>query len=136
MNRPKDLQTPSTRAGASILELAICLPLLTLVALGTIEACAMLHLKQGVKIAVYEASRVGLLPTATSDNVNAQAELILDGRNIKNYSIQAIPADPRTMVRGDFFRVEISVDCAPNSLIGGWFYAGKQIAEAVEMVSE
>lgn len=124
------------RQAAAIVELAVCLPVLVLLAMATVEACSVLYLKQSLKIASYESTRVGLVPTARAENVTAQADLILGGRNIKDYTVTLTPADPRSMEQGDFFRVEVVADCGANSFVGGWFYTGKTVRQATEMVAE
>jgi Flp pilus assembly protein TadG len=124
------------RRGAALVELAICLPLIVLITLATIEANSMLYLKQGLKIAAFEGCRVGLVPNAISGNVEGQVAVILDGRRIVGYTIATSPADVSALNRGDFFRVTVSAACSSNSLFGSWFYAGQTFSEAVEMVKD
>lgn len=124
------------RTGASIVELAVCLPLLTVLTLGTIEACSMLYLKQTLKIAAYEGARVGLVPEANSTNVQLQVDGILSGRGIANSTVTLTPANIKSLEPGDFFRVEVSAPCGSNSLIGSLFYQGREVSQVVEMVKE
>jgi hypothetical protein len=122
-----------SRQGAAIIELAVCLPVLVLVTLATIEACAMLYLKQTLAIAAFEGARLGVISGSESLNVEAQSQLILIDHGVSNYSISMEPSDPASLISGDFFRVTVSAECSPNSLIGGWFYAGKTFSESVEL---
>lgn len=122
------------RTAAAVIELAICLPLLVLVALATVEACAMLYLKQSLKIAAYEGARVGIVDGATAVNVEAQCDQILSVRNIQQVSVSMTPANPASLNSGQFFAVTVSAPCVPNSLIGGWFYQGRTFSETVEML--
>ncbi|XZE53653.1 TadE/TadG family type IV pilus assembly protein [Planctomycetaceae bacterium SH139] len=124
------------RSGAAVVELAVCLPLLVLISLATIEACAMIYLKQSLKIAAYEGARVGIVPGADPTNVLAQSDLILVNRDIADYGVTLARADPRSLQPGDFFRVSVSAPCTPNSLIGGWFYDDRQFTESVEVMAE
>jgi len=124
------------RAGAAVVELAVCLPLLVLISLATVEACAMIYLKQSLKIAAYEGARVGMVPGADPTNVLAQSDLILVNRDIADYGVTLSPTDPSSLQPGDFFRVSVSAPCTPNSLIGGWFYDGRQFTESVEVMAE
>lgn len=124
------------RSGAAVVELAVCLPLLVLISLATIEACAMIYLKQSLKIAAYEGARVGIVPGADPTNVLAQSDLILVNRDIADYNVALAPADPGSLQPGDFFRVSVTAPCTTNSLIGGWFYDGRQFTESVEVMAE
>ncbi len=122
--------------GSSLIELALCLPVLVLLVLGTVEICSIMHLKQGLKLAAYEAARIGLVPTATSENVIAQADLLLEGRNIKDYSITTQPSDPTSVGYGDLFTVTVSAASDSNTLFGGWFFSGEPITESVVVRGE
>ncbi len=121
------------RRGAAIIELAVCLPLLVMLTLATIEACAMIYLKQTLTIAAFEGARIGMLPGSAAINVEAQTELVLGDHNVTGYSISMLPSDPATLTDGDYFRVTVDAQCSPNSLIGGWFYVGKTFSESVEL---
>ncbi len=130
------MQNRHHRRGAAVIELAVCLPLLVLIALATTEACAMVYLKQSLKIAAYEGARVGIVDGADSSNVEAQCGQILATRNIQGFNISMTPSNPSIVADGDFFAVTVSAPCVPNSLIGGWFYQGRVFAETVQMVGE
>lgn len=122
------------RAGAAIIELAVCLPLLVLITLATVEACAMIYLKQALTLAAFEGSRVGIVPGSQSINVEAQCQFVLQDHHIAGYAIATTPAEPSQLTPGEHFRVTVTAPCAPNSLIGGWFYVGKTFSESVELV--
>lgn len=124
------------RRGVTAIELAICLPVLVLVTLATIEACTMIYLKESLKIAAYEAGRVGMVPGAEPENLKAQCDLLLSSRNVHGYTVTTEPPHPGRLAPGDFFRVSVSAPCVPNSVIGGWFYADRTFTESVEMMVE
>lgn len=121
------------RRAAAIIELAVCLPLLVVLTLATTEACAMIYLKQTLTIAAFEGARVGLLPGSAAPNVEAQSQLVLNDHNVTGCSISMLPTDPATLTSGDYFRVTVQAQCAPNSLMGGWFYVGKTFSESVDL---
>lgn len=121
------------RPGAAIIELAVCLPLLVMLTLATTEACAMIYLKQTLTVAAFEGARVGLLPGSTAENVEAQSELVLNDHKVAGFSVSMLPSDPVALTSGDYFRVTVQAQCAPNSLVGGWFYVGKTFSESVDL---
>ena len=127
-------KTPKQSRGAAIIELAVCIPLLVMITLGTIEACAMIYLKQTLSLAAFEGCRVGLLPGSQVTNVESQAQLILNDHFVQQTNITMLPADPTTLQPGEFFRVTVAAECSPNSLIGGWFYVGRTFSESAELI--
>ena len=74
-----------------------------------------------------------MLPGSAALNVEAQSQLVLTDHRVADFSISMTPADPAALTEGDFFRVNVTAPCAPNFLIGGWFYAGKSFTESVEL---
>ncbi len=124
------------RCGTAVVELAVCLPVLVLILLATIEACVMLQLQQNAAITAYEGARIGIMPGIDADTVQLQCEMLLDDRNIAGYMITMEPADPRTLSEGDLFTVTIEADCLANSVVGGVFFENKTISESVVMKAE
>ncbi len=125
-----------SRRGLAVVELAVCLPVLVLILLATIEACVMLQLQQNVAITAYEGARIGIMPGIEASAVQFQCEMLLDDRNITGYTITMDPTDPRTMNEGDLFTVTVEADCAVNSVVGGVFFENKVITESVVMKAE
>ena len=124
------------RRGTAVTELAICLPILVVIMLATIESCTMLHLQQRLKTTAFEAARVGIVPGAKSVNVDYQCELLLDRHGVEGYSVSMEPTNPRTLKQGDYFTVTVNAPCGPNSLIGGWVYADKVLSKSVSLSAE
>jgi len=124
------------RRGTAVVELAICLPILVTVLLATTEACTILYVQQSLKISAFEGARVGTVPGADAGNVTYQCETLLDDHNVQSYTVSMDPPNPNTLNQGDYFKVTITADFAPNSLIGGWFYAGKLLSRSVSLRAE
>ena len=124
------------RSGVAVVELAVCLPILVVLLIGTIEACVMLQLQQNLAVTAYEGARVGIMPGMDAGTVDFQCQLMLDDRNINGYTITLDPVDPQSMNVGDEFRVTITADCAANAVVGGMFFNGRTISESVVMRAE
>ena len=124
------------RDGVAVVELAVCLPVLVLILLATIESCVMLQLQQNVAITAYEGTRIGILQGSSASAVQLQCEMLLDDRNISNYTIIMNPADPATLNEGDLFTVTVEADCAANAVVGSAFFENKTISESVVMKAE
>ena len=56
----------ATRRAAAAAELAICLPLIVMLVMASIEACTMIFLDHGLTIASYEGVRVAINFDGTS----------------------------------------------------------------------
>ena len=125
-----------SRCGVAVVELAICLPVLVLILLATIDACVMLQLQQNVAITAYEGARIGIIPGAENATLQLQCEMLLDDRNISNYTITTSPADLSTLSEGDLLTVTVTANCVENTVVGGVFFENKTISESVVMKAE
>ena len=56
------------RRGVAAAELAVCLPVIVMLVMATIEACSALFLKQSLTAAAYEGVRTALEESATTKN--------------------------------------------------------------------
>jgi hypothetical protein len=124
------------RKGAAIVELAMVLPLLLLLLMGTIEACAALHLQQSIDIASYEAVRTGLLPKSSPGLVQLTAEKFLKTRNTKGATISITPANFETAAIGTTITVTISAPSDQNLPVSPFFFKDKTIVSSCSMMKE
>jgi Flp pilus assembly protein TadG len=123
------------RAGAAIVELAICLPVLVMVSLAAVEACGLIYLKQSLKIAAYEGARVGVVPGAKAADVQSQCNLILDARKVRQYAVEFTPSQSTQPADTGALRVTVSAPAAANSLLGRWFLSEQDFTESVEVLA-
>ncbi|WDQ15804.1 TadE/TadG family type IV pilus assembly protein [Rhodopirellula sp. P2] len=124
---------PSHRNGIAVTELAVGLPLLLVVMMGTVEACTMIRLQQKMKMVAYEGARVGLLPEAMADNVEWQCETLSADQRLNDIVVVLDPVDPRTLDSGDWFTVEVRAPFSSNALMGGWGFGNYDLAESVTL---
>jgi len=98
------------RHGAAIVEMAICLPLLVLLAFGTIETASSIFLKQTITSAAHEGALLGMRSDATEAEIRARVELILRARNVGDCVIRVTPqgADFDDLQSGDDFSIEVT----------------------------
>ncbi|MEM6981238.1 MAG: TadE/TadG family type IV pilus assembly protein [Planctomycetota bacterium] len=121
------------RRGIAATELAISLPLLLLVLIGTMEMCTMIRLKQKLKIMAYEGARVGLLPQAQRDNVVFQCETMANDYRLRNVAVTMSPNDPSSVASGDWFTVSVTAPFRGNSLSGAWTFTASDLDESVSL---
>ncbi len=96
-------------------------PLIILIAVAVIDVNALTYTRQSAKIACYEGCRVGIVAGATSENVQAQVQEILDSRRVKDYVVQITPSEVSSMNRGDVLTVEVQLASRSNVYFGDWF---------------
>ncbi|QDT04537.1 TadE-like protein [Rubripirellula lacrimiformis] len=124
------------RSAVAVVELAVCLPLLVMITLATIEACAMIYTQQALHTTAFEGCRVGIVPGAEVENVNFQCQSLLEDHGVEGFTISMDPADPEDLSEGDWFTVTINAPFVDNSLVGGWLYNEKLLTRTVALRAE
>ena len=110
------------RRGTAATELAVCLPILLVLIIGTIEACSMVYLKQSLSVAAYEGVRVSVSPKGDTAAVVTAVNRILTARNVNSPTITVSPADFATQPAETWVSVRVSAPANANSIISGLFY--------------
>lgn len=122
--------------GIAATELAVCLPIIVLLVIGTIEACSALFLKQALTVAAYEGVRTAIDENATSASVQAACDQILADRRIKGATVTLKPSNIAALNPGDFIDITVSAPCASNSLVPTTFYRGRTLSATASMMIE
>lgn len=135
LDLPKPLGlTP--RRGTAAIELAVCLPVLLLLVLGSIECCGMIFLSQSLHISTYEGARVAIQSQATNADVIARSNEPLIARNVHSASFTLDPPDVRSVAGGETITVTVSVPCDANSILPLRFFKGRTLSAQTTMVKE
>lgn len=121
--------------GVAAAELAVCLPVIVLMVLATIEACSALFLKQSLTVAAYEGVRAAIAAGGSTTSVQAACNQILSDRKIKGATITIAPAIS-ALTPGQFVDVTVSAPCSSNSLVPAAFYRGKTLSAKASMMME
>jgi Flp pilus assembly protein TadG len=124
------------RRGVAATEFAVCLPIIVLLVLGTIEACSMVFLKQALAVAAYEGARTAIIPGATVDQVKAASIQVLKDRNIDGGVVTVKPTNIDALNPGDFVDVTVSAPCNANSIVRNKFYKGRTLTSNASMMIE
>ena len=98
----------TARRGAAAAELAICLPLMVMLVIGSIETCSMIYLRHSLTIASYEAARVAIDFDGTSTDAIERCEEILDARDVNDADIDLDPDNVESVPRGQPIAVTVS----------------------------
>ena len=124
------------RRGVAATEFAVCLPIIVLLVIGTIEACSMIFLKQSLAISAYEGARTAIIPGATKTQVEAACQQILTDREVKSGTVTIKPTDIAALNPGDFVDVTVSAPCNSNSVVPNTFYRGRTLTSTASMMIE
>jgi Flp pilus assembly protein TadG len=122
--------------GVAAAELAVCLPVVVLLVIATIEACSAIFLKQSLTVAAYEGARTALADRTTSGSVQAACNQVLADRNIQGATVTVSPSNIAALQSGAFIDVTVSAPCDANSLVPTTFYRGRTLRATASMMVE
>jgi Flp pilus assembly protein TadG len=122
--------------GVAAAELAVCLPVIVLLVVATIESCSALFLKQSLTVAAYEGVRTAIQKGGTAAAVQAKCGQVLTERRVQGSQVTVNPADISTLQKGDFVNVTVSAPCPPNSPVPTAFYRGRTLSTTATMMIE
>jgi hypothetical protein len=126
----------ATRRAAAVAELAICLPLIVLLLMASIEACSMIFLDHGLTIASYEGVRAAINYDATNADVTARTNEIITQRSIQDATVSTNPSNVATVEKGEPITVTVSAPSDSNMIVPPWFYSGRTLTGRTTMVKE
>ena len=129
-------RTKRRRSGVAAAEFAACLPILILLIIGTIEACAAIYLKQTLSVAAYEGIRTAVERDAAGSDVEDACDEILSARNVNGAVVRIEPNDFAAQPKQSWITVRISAPVRANSVIPGWFYNDLVLHGSATMMKE
>lgn len=124
------------RRGVAVVEFAVCLPLILLIMLGSIEAANMLFLRQALVQASYEGVKAAIKPESDNAKVVEIANLVAAGRRIEQFNVETVPADVSSVPQGELIRVRTSAPVNSNSFISGTVFRNLTMDAEAVMVKE
>jgi Flp pilus assembly protein TadG len=116
MFRPARQRRIADRRASILTELAICLPVLTLLVLGSIDIGNTIHLKHTVTLAAYEAGQTSTCQGGTEAEGRTKGLAILTDRTIRNGTITFSPAITPNTVPGTYITITASAPANNNTL--------------------
>jgi Flp pilus assembly protein TadG len=116
MNRQRRLQTqPTNRRGVASVELAIVLPVMMILVLGTIEVCQRIFLRQSAVIVAYEGARFAVRSTSNSADLVQRCQTMLTQRRVVGGVVTVTPSDLLSQPPGTQIQINITIPWAANS---------------------
>lgn len=114
--------------GVEVVEVAITLPILILVAFMTIDICNFLHLKQKANSVAYETVRTASMSDETFESATNVGEELAIARRLENIRISVQPEESRYRSRDEMpagARIKSVVELPVRGNIPGPFFLFK-----------
>lgn len=113
----RQIRLPAAKAryGGALVEFAICLPVLMILLLGSMEATSAIFVKQSLATSAYEGIREAAKTGANTADAIASAERVLAARGIRGATVKLSPAEVYGVPRGSNVAIEVSASYAVNS---------------------
>lgn len=124
------------RRGLATVEAALCLPIIVLLMLGTIDSCTMIFLKQSLTIAAYEGGRTALVPGAAASHIEADCLQLISDRSIQGAQVTINPSQPEEAKVGDTISITVSAPCAANAVVPSLFFQGRTLSATANVMKE
>ncbi|QDV73343.1 TadE family protein [Botrimarina mediterranea] len=131
-NRSRD----SRRWGIEVAELAISLPVLTIITFGTLETCQLLFTKQSLAVAAYEAGRVAARPDGTTESTLNRFNQIATARRLQGANFTMTPADLNGVAVGESIRIDVTAPVSSNNSTHLVLFNIPDIVESVVVIRE
>ena len=124
-------------SGLSVIDLAACLPVVLLLAFGTIEATSRIFLRQSLHIAAYEATKLASqAKQTTSEACIERAEKILASRKVRAATVHFPSGPAEEVAPGETITVELRASTHLNSPLAGKLIPDRQIVARAVMVKQ
>lgn len=108
-------QPKRLRKGIATVELAMVLPVMLILVLGTIEVCQRIFLRQSSLLVAYEGARLAARSITSSQDVISRCNAMLEQRRVVGGQVEIIPENLLALAPGDLFTIRVTVPWASNS---------------------
>ncbi len=122
------------RKGATSVEFALTAPVLFLLLFGAYELSRANLIRHTAEAAAYEGARVGIVPGATSAEIETAANNVLATIGMKNATVSVEPSNLQTET--DTVAVTVRVSFADNSLLASQFVGSAPFVRTCELFRE
>ena len=106
-----------SRAGSATVEMAICLPLMIVLLLGSIETADLVFLKSVLKSSAYEGARRATAPGQTAAAAQTAATRLLTERGVTSGTVTVSPSVTASTATGTTVCVTVTAPLGSNSIL-------------------
>ena len=90
-SRRRLLRRSQSRDGATVVEMAMCMPIVILLLFGCYEFARANMMRHAVQAAAYEGARTGITPGATAADVRNSVQFVLSTVGIRDFDLVVSP---------------------------------------------
>ena len=124
------------RRGAATVELAVCIPVIVLIVLGSLEGANMIFLRQALVQSAYQTIKESVKSNGSKDLGIQRGKEALAFRGIVNETIVFVPEDVDSVTRGQPVTVVVSAPGDSNSILPFGPFKGRRIEVTATMLKE
>lgn len=124
------------RRGTATVELAVCLPVIVLLAMGAIEGASMAFLRQTLVQTAYEGVKVSVRRGNDGSDGLAAAQNVIDSRGLTGVTVTLDPADPTTAAPGQPITLRVTAPSDANSVLPFGPFRGRTVTVEATMAKE
>jgi len=125
---------PAMRAGATVVEFAMVVPLVLTLAFAAIEFARVVMIRHSVDNAVYESTRLAIIPGGTAADVRNETQRLFSIIGITDFLVEVDPAVLTAETPDVTVRITVPLDT--NSYLPQQFFAGQTIRRELTMRRE
>jgi TadE-like protein len=126
----------ATRRGAALIELAVSLPVVTLLVFCSLSGANMIFLRNAACQASYEGVKASVNVRGSKAEGIKHAEQVLAGRNIKNATFKFNPNLPENAARGKPVSLTITIPAQGNTIFAFGPFKDRDVTVEAVMVKE
>ena len=123
-------------SGSAVVESAICLPVIFMLAVGTLEAANAIHLRHMLVTAAYETARVSTEPGGTYIDGHASGTASLTARGVTNGTVTITPNFDSSTPSGTLIEVQVAAPVEANMSMPAFFFRNRDVQASVSMVRQ
>ncbi|MCC7419887.1 MAG: pilus assembly protein [Planctomycetaceae bacterium] len=124
------------RRGAALVEMAICVPLIVVIAFGAIEATNAIFLQQALTEAAHEGARTATSIGKTEEDARTRIEQILTAQAIHGAEVSIEPPISFDTPVGQIVTVTVSAPANNNSVGIQWYFKDAPLKGTVVMMRQ
>ena len=132
----KNRRNSRKRTGAAVVEFAVCLPVIILIVLGSIEAASLLFLRQALIQSAYEGAKVAIRNEGNEADAISAVNAVAAGRRLSGVNVTFTPSNISSAAAGEMIRVTVSAPGDANSFIPFGPFQGQTVSAEAVMVKE
>lgn len=124
------------RRAAATVELAVCLPVIVILAIGSMESASMIFLRQAMVQSAYESVKEAVKTNGSQATALTRGQEVLAFRDITGESITFEPSNVDDLAPGTPVTVTVTAPGDANSVIPFGPFKGRNISVSATMLKE